>query len=147
MRRHAERGFTMGELIVVLAIIAVLAAISTPMFLSAMQASRIQAAAEEVATALNGARQLALNRNQSVCVALQPGRLEYRPVTTPGTCVGAAISQVRLPDGTTVTGPANVTFGYLGDATPVGTYTVTNTQDGRTMNVTVSTSGRVRIGS
>lgn len=137
----SERGFTLMELLVVVAIIAILAVIGMPMFLSALQASRVQAGAEEVVTALNGARQLALNRNASVCVTLGTGVVQYRP----GTCVDAPLREVRLTGEVTVSTAQNVTFTYLGAATPAATYTVTNTQDGRTLSVLVSPSGRVRI--
>lgn len=144
-RVRGQHGFSMGELIVVVAIIAVLGAIGTPMLLSALQASKVQAGAEEVAAALNGARQLALDRNESVCVTIPvaANALEYRP----GTCGAAPFTRVRLANNVTVATAQNVTFTYLGAATPAATmYTVTNPEDGRTLSVSVSTSGRVRVG-
>lgn len=141
----SERGFSLMELVTVVAIIGILAVIGMPMMLSALQAARVQAGAEEFATALNGARQLALTQNQSVCVTLAGGTLQYRP----GTCADAPVSQVRLTTEMTVARESaqDVMFTYLGAAAPAATYTVTDPQDGRTLRVIVSTSGRVRVGS
>ena len=144
MRQPSERGFTVAELIAIVAVVGVLFALGIPTFVSAWRASAVRAGAEEVATLLNGARQLALNRNEPVCVTLGAGTVQYRP----GTCVATPVTQVRLASNVIVTVPANqnVVFSYLGAAAPATIYTVTNPQDGRTLSVNVSGSGRVSIG-
>lgn len=142
MRQMSERGFSVAELIAIVAVVGVLFALGIPTFVSAWRASAVRAGAEEVATLLNGARQLALNRNEPVCVTLGAGTVQYRP----GTCVATPVTQVRLASNVTVAANQNVVFNYLGAGTPGTIYTVTNPQDGRTLSVNVSGSGRVSIG-
>ena len=142
MRQPSERGFSVAELIAIVAVVGVLFALGIPTFVSAWRASAVRAGAEEVATLLNGARQLALNRNEPVCVTLGAGTVQYHP----GTCVATPVTQVRLASNVTVAANQNVVFNYLGAATPGALYTVTNPQDGRTLSVNVTPSGRVNIG-
>jgi Tfp pilus assembly protein FimT len=142
MRQPSERGFSVAELIAIVAVVGVLFALGIPTFVSAWRASAVRAGAEEVATLLNGARQLALNRNEPVCVTLGAGTVQYRP----GTCVATPVTQVRLASNVTVAVNQNLVFSYLGAGTPGTIYTVTNPQDGRTLSVNVSGSGRVSIG-
>jgi hypothetical protein len=40
---------------------------------------------------------------------------------------------------------APTVFNYLGAATPAATYTITQTASGRTITVTVATTGRITI--
>lgn len=141
MRLGPQHGLTLIELLVTFAIIAVLAVIGMPMFLSALQASEVQAAAEEMVAALNGARQLAVSRNGSVCVTLDGSTLQYRAATC---AADPPLREVRLTSDMTVAG-GPVTFTYLGAATPAATYTVT--KHGRTLSVLVSASGGARIGA
>lgn len=144
MRQGRQRGFTIAELLIVLVVVGLLASLGLPMFLSAWRTSAVRAGAEELVTVLNGARQLALNRNETVCVTLASGAVQYRP----GTCAATPVTEVRLASNVTVSTAQNVSFTYLGAATPPAayTYTVTNPHDGGTLSVNVTASGRVRIG-
>ena len=67
MRR--ERGFTLIELIVVLTITAIMAAIAVPSFGNFMAAQRAKSASYELATTLLLARSEAIKRNANVQVA------------------------------------------------------------------------------
>ena len=135
----------------VVAIIGIIMAVSTPLFLSYWRASTLKAGAEELSAILNGARQLAIKENTSVCVTNDGTSVQYHV----GTCVAAAWTGVgtdgsgnmRLANNVTVSGGTNVVFTYLGAASTPGTYTVTNPADGQTMSVIVASTGRVRIGS
>jgi len=68
IRRLGVRGVGLAELIVVVAILGLLAAIGVPYLVSYWQASTLTAGAQELQTILNGARQLAIRNNTSVCV-------------------------------------------------------------------------------
>ena len=64
------RGFTLAELMVVLAITGALATLVAPTLLSYARTAALQAAARELATSINLARQIAISRNTTVCVEL-----------------------------------------------------------------------------
>jgi Tfp pilus assembly protein FimT len=141
----------MIELVVVVAIVGIIMAVSTPAFLSYWRTSTLRAGAEELAAILNNARQLAIKENTSVCVRRHGSRVRYH---TPA-CGGAAWTglgtdangDIRLSNNVTVSADtANVTFTYLGAASTPGTFTVRNPVDGRTLSVIVASTGRVRIG-
>jgi prepilin-type N-terminal cleavage/methylation domain-containing protein len=147
-----QSGFTLIEVMLVLAIMGILAVLATPMFLSYYQGARLRVAAEEVATFLNHGRQLAIKENAlaGVCVQITATAMHYRI----GGCAGApwvgpgtdGAGNVSAPQGVTLTTTADPVFSYLGAASPAATYTVTNTQTAATLRVFVSGSGRVSIG-
>lgn len=149
-RSGTSRGFSAAELVVAVGVIGILTAIAVPFFLSYWRAATLRAGAQELATILNGARQLAISRNNSVCVTNDGTSVQYRI----GTCASPAWTgpstdgngAIRLSNGLRVTGStANPVFNYLGAASPAATFTVQNPRDGSTLTVTVSASGRVSI--
>jgi len=139
--RRAPRGFTLIELLITLAVIGIITTFGTPTLLSALRASTLRAGAEELVSAFNRGRQLAVSENRAVCVTHAARVIQYRP----GTCADAIARETQLTSNMTVSSAANVSFTYLGAATPAVTYTVTHPQDGRTLSVVVSPSGRVSI--
>ena len=80
-------GVTMAELLVVVAIVGVVSAASTPYFMSYMQSASLKAAAQELATMVSGGRQLAIARNTTVCVALSGNQALYKTGVS-STCRG-----------------------------------------------------------
>jgi len=145
-----EAGFSLTELIVVVGVIGILMGASAPFFLSFLRTSALRTGAEEMVTVLNGARQLAIRDNRSMCVTNDGTRVQYRIATCGGTVWTGpgtdAAGFVRLVNNITVASGQNVVFTYIGTATVAGTYTVTNPQDSRTLSVIVAPSGRVSIG-
>jgi type IV fimbrial biogenesis protein FimT len=145
-----KRGFTMIELIVVVALIGIIMVLAMPAFLSYWRTSTLRAGAEEFAAALNGARQIAIKENQTVCVKNNAGSVRYAigscASTTFYTGAGTDPSGwIRMQNSVTVSGGTDVTFTYLGAAGTAGTYTVTNPVNNSTLTVTVAASGRVTI--
>src|SRR5438105_14818476 len=63
-----NRGFTMLELVSVLAVVGVLAVVATPLMASSFAQTSDRAVAEQLVTILNRGRQLAIARNTDVCV-------------------------------------------------------------------------------
>ena len=150
VRRLDVGGFTLIELIVVMAIIAIVTGISAPFFNSYYQAMKLRAAADELATILNGARYQAIKQNTTICVGLTSTKVQYHV----GSCAGPAWVGVGTDDTGTITlqntlevsaATANVSFTNLGAATLGGTYTIRNPSDGHTLTVTVAGSGRISI--
>jgi len=149
-RCHAA-GFSLAELLVLVAVIGVLFSMMMPLFLNYYQASQLTTAAQQVRTLLGQARELAIKQNGNTCVALASAtQMQYYLNTT---CTGAAwlgagtdgVGNINLPQGVTVTASANPVFGYLGAAAPVATYTITHAITGATLTVSVALSGRITI--
>jgi Tfp pilus assembly protein FimT len=132
-----------------LALVAVLTAVSMPYFLEYLRSARIEGAAQQVAATLNQGRHLAIATNQSVCVEVTPTALRYRLASCAGTTwtgVGSDTSgHVRPPAGISLSATANPVFTYLGNASPGATYTISDSLSGRQLRVVVALSGRVRI--
>jgi prepilin-type N-terminal cleavage/methylation domain-containing protein len=147
-RPQRQSGFSLPELIVLLAVVGVLATFSTPYFLSYYRMAAVRAAASDIAAYLNQGRQLALQRNGNVCVHITASAMHYHL----GSCGGAVwlgpgtdgLGNIPAPDNITLSTTADPVFNYLGAATPAATYTVT--QGTALLTVTVSASGRVLIG-
>jgi Tfp pilus assembly protein FimT len=145
-----EGGFSAVELLVTVGVISIIMAASAPFFLSYLRTSALRGGAEEMATVLNRARQVAIRDNVSMCVTNDGTRVQFRIASCGGTIwTGPGTDStgfIQLSNSITVTSAQNVVFTYMGIATVAGTYTVTNPRDGRTMSVVVIPSGRVSIG-
>ena len=146
------RGFTLAEIIVVLAITGTLATLVTPALSSYARTAALQAAARELATSINLGRQVAISRNTTVCVEvasltnirLRTGGCGGAIWTGPGTDGSGAI---KISDSSTlqISTTANVVFTNLGAASPAGIYTLTNPVNNGTRTVVVAATGRVSV--
>ncbi len=141
----------MLELALVMAIVGLLSALATPLFLTYYQASRLRVAAEEVAAFVNQGRHLGIRENNGVCVHITSTAMHYHL----GNCAGPRwvgpgtdpAGNIPVPQGITLATSDNPpVFNYLGAATPAASYTLRNSQDNRTLRVFVAASGRVSIG-
>lgn len=101
-RRRTQRGFTLIELIAVVTIVAILAAIATPYFRDFILGQRIRAAGYDVVSTLIYARSEAIKRNSGVTVAAATGGWQNGWTVTSGTIT---LSQHEALQGLTMTGP------------------------------------------
>jgi Tfp pilus assembly protein FimT len=148
-----QSGFSLGELLAIVAVIGIVSILATPAFISYSQAARLKGGAQELATILNQARQVAITRNTTTCVLQSADKVRF----TIGTC--ASTNFWKAP-GTDANGwfmltedvrvsaaTANVVFTHLGTASTAGTYTVQNyPANNRSLHVIVALSGRITIG-
>jgi len=147
----SEAGFSLTELIVVVAMIGILAVLAGPQFMSYWRTSATAAAASELSTVVNRARQLAIAGNQPFCAEVSGSRVRYRQnsnaaCTTGNIWTGTgtdANGLVSLSNNMTVAG-GPVVFTSLGAASLAGTFTVTN-PNGGSRNVIIAASGRVTV--
>ena len=151
VHRMNARGFTLLELMLIVAILGILAALAAPTLISYIQTAALQAGTRELATAINLGRQLAIARNTTVCVEVTGTNIQLRTGgcggtiwTGPGTD-GSGVIKVSDPGTLRISTTANVVFTNLGAASTVGTYTVTNPADNKTRTVVVAASGRVNV--
>src|SRR3989442_6043763 len=86
-RSRRQAGFSLPELLVVLVVVAIIAAMSTPLFLNYYRTAQVRGAASDIAAYLNQGRQLALQRNTNVCVRITASAMHYHL----GGCGGPAL--------------------------------------------------------
>ncbi|HSL03166.1 MAG TPA: prepilin-type N-terminal cleavage/methylation domain-containing protein, partial [Nitrospiraceae bacterium] len=70
-RRHQEGGFTMLEIMIVLAIVGIGASVAVPEFIRWNARTELRQATSEIVSQLTMARMAAMNRNRDVDVTIQ----------------------------------------------------------------------------
>jgi Tfp pilus assembly protein FimT len=140
--------------VITLAVMGIVASIGYPYFSGFLKAAKVKAGAQELATIVNGARQLAIARNTLVCIVLDSNKAKYM-VGTSAACSGGTAytgagtrSDGTIPLQNTMqisASTANVVFTNLGAASTAGTFTVRDPQTNKTLSVVVAASGRVTI--
>ena len=65
-----SRGYTLAEMLIVLAIVGLMAVVGIPWFMKLMQRQALKSAAREIQITLNAARMTAVKRNAPVSVAI-----------------------------------------------------------------------------
>lgn len=103
--RGRVRGFTLVELMTVVIMITIFAAISIPLVTQQLKERRAQQAAEQVATLYRNARLRAMGRGSAVLVRFTPGtqgrfelREAQRGATAEAGCEALPVSSCLLPD-------------------------------------------------
>jgi len=148
-RNSAKKGFTLVEMIIVIALIAIITAIATPGYRAFMEQRRLKGAARQVMTHLMEARMKAVSINERVKVSFESNH-EYEmwnDANSNGTVAdneGDDIERDLYPDYYDVTFSATADPVFQPNGTATGS-TITLTNGSGTQTVSVSTAGRVKI--
>lgn len=144
-----ERGFSLTELLVVVGLIAVLSVLAVPSVLTYWRTSGLTSGAEQLASVLNRARELAVRTNTSVCAESTGNNMRLRT----GSCAGTIWTGVgtdgngiiQIANNLTVSNGTSVVFTNIGGATSNVSFTLTDPKTSRTRTVNVLGTGRVTI--
>lgn len=145
--RAASAGFSLIEILIVVALIAVLAGTAAPIVAEGVRQYAINSAGQQVASTIRAARFQAVARNQELRVRFNyPAAGQYQVVlnsngTTP-------VGEVQLlPSGISFGMPTDLQFRTTGRLLNVGavTFVVTNGNAAQDRTIAVSTSGQVRL--
>lgn len=147
MRSHPasrlRRGFTLIELIVAMAVLAIIAVVAAPAFGEYFATQRVKSAAEELLTDFQYARMESVQRNVTVALNMAGGGYTI----TQG---ANTLKSVTLPSSSSVSAGSTVVATFeptRGTATLPngGAVTLANSGTSRTLRVTISPIGRVNI--
>ena len=138
-----RRGFTLAELLLVLALGSVLLGVATPRFSAVLDRLEVSAAADHVAAAHRRARLMAVTQGIVAVLSVDPFALTIRRrgVTAPlWSEAGPVAHRVSLA------GPVRqFTFSPEGFSLGLSNATIRLTRGGATRNVIISRLGRVRV--
>lgn len=119
--RKSDRGFTLTELMVVIVIIGVIAAISAPTFTGLLTRYRLESSLQQLLGAINEAQRLAMLRSQSCRIIINPNTSNI--TTNKAGCLLRDRSfnknitiRSNFPGAT-----PNILFSYKGSTTRMGT--------------------------
>ena len=142
MKKKNYAGFSIVELLVVIAVFAVLAAIAVPNFLQYMPKSRLNGATRIIASDLMAARMEAVKLNQTVYMQQTGGNdHEYKIIKSAD--ILKTVDLHNDYEDVAIDDFGKVVFNSRGIANSSHTVTVTNPSGSKTIDVNIA--GRVKI--
>ena len=150
-----QRGVTLVEALIVVAIIGILAAMAAPSFNDYIDRERVIGAAEGVAAAMQNTKAEAIKSNSKLWVVFDSDAWCYGSTkagdttcdcTTANSCaIGSVVQGSEFPGvSVTFSNGVSTSFSPLRGTAHNGTITFSG-NNGKTLNVVVSTLGRIKI--
>jgi len=147
-----ESGFTLIEMMVVIAVLAIVAAIAIPNFMTLLPGMRLNGAARQVMGDLMAARMKAVKLNKDTKVTFKDNNYEYEVWYDEDGDGNEDTSEITTKNiqtnyhDVTFSSTGNPIFSPRGTANTGGTITLTNSTNGKQKKVKVhSFTGRVKI--
>lgn len=110
MTAHSPRGFTLVELLIVVAVVAILAEVTVPSMQSLVASQRVKTAASTLQSALVRTRSEGLKRNANVTLAPAAAGQWNAGWSVINPADGSNLSSYQAVSGVTIAGPASVIF-------------------------------------
>jgi type IV fimbrial biogenesis protein FimT len=142
MRKNS--GFTITELMVTIAVIAILASLAIPNFIAWLPNYRLRSGTEEIQSTLQFARLTAIKRNATATVTFDIANETYRAFVVGGQTIRGGRMPAGIDIDSTDFGGDSVEFNSRGIATPAGTAVVRNNL-GKAKTIRVYITGNSRI--
>ena len=142
---RVQPGFTLIELMVTLAIAAILLAISVPSFMDTIARQRIEGTANELVADLGYAATESISRNLEVRVSTpDDGSYTIATIDSGGSVV-TELKEVTLGAGLSITSPVTVTYEPFRGSANAATFTLSSTGTASTLRISTNAAGRVHI--
>ena len=143
MQRAA--GFTLIETLIVVALAAVMAAISVPQVVAGMERYYINSAGQQVVSTIRAARLQAVTRNEILEVQFDLDTGEYQVFEDGGVTAVGGVQRLPTDISFAAGSAAMVEINTNGRVTTAANITVTNGNAEEDRTITVTTSGRVQL--
>ena len=145
----SKSGFTLIEMMVVIAIMAIITAIATPNVMQWVGTQRFNSAVRDIQSSIESMRLYAVKENSTTTISFTNGANSYVTTTRkrglPSTDPDAVKNTTHnLPHGVTVSPTMNLVFSSLGTAPTFGTVTI-NGPSGLSLDIAVAITGSSRI--
>ncbi|MEJ6000288.1 GspH/FimT family pseudopilin [Paucibacter soli] len=141
MRRTSNRGMTLVELMVTVAVVVILLVIAVPGSVDMFRRLRVEGVANELATDLQYARSESIRRREDVTLVSSADGSSY---TLTGVPSATMLKTVTLPSGTSLSAAVTIRFESLrGSATATGTIDVSAAGSTGRLRLAVDEVGRV----
>ena len=150
--RHSSRGFTIIELLTLIALMAVLSAVAIPNIIGGLPKNRLGGSAREILSILHFAKMAAIKENSNVIVEFKPASSECivsvddAPEDGSWNTGERILKRYKMPSGVNLLAPCFgnvVSFNNRGFADKTGDITVQNSKGNR--NIRVLPSGHCKI--
>ena len=133
-RLDDNRGFTIGEILVVTAIFGILAAIAVPQFVALQPSLRLNGAARQVFSELMSARMKAVNENTTYTITFP----NNHTIQIAGPATRTVDIQTLYSDVTLASSAATIILSSRGTADVSSVITITNGSGSRTVSIKIT---------